>query len=542
MRFISSQANDRSYTFQEAALSEAGYLIGVFVPEAFSSLSDHFWDRLHSLSFCEQMAECFFFLLGEGELSWWNRIMAEAYAEDQYGEQPLFAQALNAYKADELIMLTDRGPSGSRYDYANSLAHVLYREWRGEEPGVCPYAGPGLDQVFSLAEVPADTDSAHAAPPLYLLDPEMQSAERSPLLAYLAAAGGQGVFLEESAPQAELILQKWRSTLALQDTMPERAAVFLPANGNSVISLLTQMSLLLISLARFRQAELIGDDKLPDLALCVDDLDMVLAAIYIKSMGAPLGQIIVAENHNRVFCELLRSGRFQMDAGYRQSRVSFMNTYLPAGFEALLFELLGRNRELLQACWQSLCEQGRFSVDRSYCAAWSQHLQAIYNHDKAVVRSCRSLYDRSDFLLDGGAAAAFAAGQMARRDYTTNPLLVLSSHNPLWSLEISYDALFGNSTHQKSLPTSDRWEAVEAVAEEAGIVIPPAFLHLFEQSTSHPELPDQSHFIRQDAALDVTLSRLIELDTEDLIETSSAPEIAGEITKETGSDSGNLEV
>ncbi len=477
MKFVSTRDENIQVSFKEAVLSARCPRGGFFVPANFPEIDLSLLTSFRELSFPEKMARCLSLFLSELEYSRALKLCYTAFNETDFSEKPLQASALNPYKKEEQIIFLERGPAGVRQDYANALLREFIAEWLVEEK-VLLLSDSRLSSVLSLA---ASTCPEGGIRPVYFLDRRFPKSRINALSNYLQKDKAFGFLLDKELPQAEIILYKIFHSPDFLEGLREKGYQVLFADGSSVVSLLTQMSLLLISYADFVAQDVFQDRDSLDMYVSSDDLDLVLAILYLKSMGLPFGHIFIAENSQKVYSSFFRTGRFQ-------SRQHFSNTIAPSldnqvspHFEPLLFELLGRNRELLKKCAAAYDDNENFILDRQLQRSWRMHLSAVFNSDKDLIRMCRSLYDRTDYLLDAGASIAFCARQVQRSN-VEDIFCVVSSQNPLWSLALVSEALF-----HKPLQERTKIKAlITETLEESGIPLPRVFSEML-QGKKKPE-------------------------------------------------------
>lgn len=466
MRYISTRSAEHSYSFREAACLGRCPQGGIFVPEDLTALNDEFWDNLSDLDFWGKMACCLSYFVEDIRPYEAEHIVRQAFPEERFGANPLKAGLLNPYKAGEMLLLADSGPSGSRRDFANGLAAVFYEAWLEETDCPILYAGPDLSSVLSLAQ------SLRRQPGLtgvYFVDQRTDSESLSSLESYLSQSKGLGFKLESDPDSAAAAVLRALTDHGLAQQLTSAKIRLLPADGSSVISLLANLSLLLTAFSSLKDQNLLDESAGPDICLSACDLDLALAALYLKSMGLPLGQIILAENGKRVYSDFFRSAIFNIQANNKPSLAQNMDQALHPCFEALLFELLGRNYEEAEKAFRALLTDGQCQLDRQYRGAWSQHISAIYSNDKTLLSQCRSLYETTDYLLDAGACACFAARKLqARNRQEEDYFLVVSSENPLWTLDFCAEALFSRSF----IRSKELTDLAESIVEESGIAYP----------------------------------------------------------------------
>ena len=88
----------------------------------------------------------------------------------------------------------------------------------------------------------------------------------------------------------------------------------------------------------------------------------VLSGHVARSMGLPIGQLIVATNENNVLDEFFKTGRYRPRGTaetYLTSSPS-MDISKASNFERYVFDLVGRDPQRLAALWRCLAEDGEF--------------------------------------------------------------------------------------------------------------------------------------------------------------------------------------
>lgn len=523
MQFVSSRSPGEVYSFKEAALSGRCPQGGMFLPASLATFPSNFLDSLRGLSFSQSMAVVLEQLIGEDFAGDLPAICERAFATEAFGERPFYAQALNSYAPYELVIFADQGPGGSRFDYANALAREFYLYW-GLGKNTYLYSAPTPYSVISLsASLPPDCPFKA----LYFMDKRQSKDNLAHISDFLSGERAQGVYLDVDANESYQLYRDILRNTNLGETIGSTDFKLLPADGSSIISLLCQIALLTISLATLKEQEVLPEEGV-DLALPSDDIDFVLAFFYLKSLGFPLKLCLIAENANRLFSNFFRSGRYSLKKNFSYSKIPMLNSPWPAGFEALLFELLGRNYQLLAEFFQHMEERGQFTFPSSLHQSWRNHVRAVFNQDKRVIQSGRSLYDCSDYILDGGGAAAYAALQVGKHPKAKpEAALILSSQNPLWSLEAMSEILFSRKFMRK---LQAKRKVADSFVEESGIPVPKNLVEIFQIKSEGYE-PEQDDCERLEAEDIFTLVDGEDFDPEDIFE--DFPEEIEELDDET---------
>jgi threonine synthase len=88
----------------------------------------------------------------------------------------------------------------------------------------------------------------------------------------------------------------------------------------------------------------------------------VFAGYVAAQMGLPIERLIVASNQNDILTRFFESGTMQREA-VAPSYSPSMDIQVSSNFERLLFELLGRDGNAVNAAMATFAKTGRFDVD-----------------------------------------------------------------------------------------------------------------------------------------------------------------------------------
>lgn len=471
MNFISSRNDSEAISFKEAFWRGRAEDGGVYLPVDFGRLSASEIAAVQGLSFREGFAFLLAHLLPEIELSRSTQIVEAAFPEELFGEDPLKAAPLNPYNEKELLWLAEGGPSGHALDFGLALGRELRREFaeagREEKLVLC---GDGtmataLAMLASQRCFPeGEENSEQQAKLLICLDQRATEEERE-MISALLDGEDCGLFLDEEAADAELCLLNLFSSPEKRQKWAEKGFYLKEAAGHSPLSLLTDLILLILAFARLQEKCPLSAEDPVDLYLPLYSYGPLLAAFYGKELGLPIRKMIVVSGRNKIFPDFLRSGRYSLERRFFKTCTPSLDRLLPAGLEAVLFELCGRKRELLEDLRKSLAEKRLFEVPRSLQRSWELHLDSLYCEDRLILKECRSLYDSSDYLLDAGACAAFASiHQRGKKASEQTRVLIYSGENPLWNTEFSSKAIFNRQRTDEA--------AREELIEECGLYRP----------------------------------------------------------------------
>lgn len=132
-----------------------------------------------------------------------------------------------------------------------------------------------------------------------------------------------------------------------------------------------------------------------------------LGAFLAKSMGLPLGQIIIASNQNNILAELITSGVYDItNRSLHKSISPAMDILKSSNVERVLFYLYGdkRTKELLD----SLESTSHYTLSQSELAKLQEHFCAWWGDDAKAREMIRAAYSKG-YVLDPHTAIAYGA-------------------------------------------------------------------------------------------------------------------------------------
>ncbi len=212
-----------------------------------------------------------------------------------------------------------------------------------------------------------------------------------------------------------------------------------------------------------------------------------LGGYYAWKMGLPVEKIIIASNRNNVLTDLVRSGRYDLRQRDLIATTSpAMDILVSSNVERVLFDLFGaaRTRELMT----ELAEQRCYQLSDEETALLQQHFVADFCDDAEGKRHIRDAFEQQGYLMDPHTATCFKAYETCREQ----PLKTIAYSTAEWTKfsPVIAEALTGQSGLR------DR-EALQLIADKAGIDIPPVIAALFDRPVAQPTVIDKQDIERE---------------------------------------------
>lgn len=519
-----STRSAEQWTFSEALGAGRPADGGYFVPEALPTLTAEDLAALADLRFTERLQRLFKLFAPELTESKWRRIIDRAFPESIYGERVFQAHPLNPYRGREYLAEAFNMPSGQLADLPlrMSLACLEYFSdekfelvsgltdgqrrslaFQGDLAESCLrsycFAGAksklkreaeeneGAAAEVSAEQTQTEADSAEQvqasqtqAEPNALQPEAMRSAE-SDETSESALTSAASLSRATGAELSQDTATSWQPELPAELPAYDFGRNFVPAerarrnylaeapgrlnmDGSDLVSLLTAVACLISAYCDCRADERFNAEQPLDLALPANDLNWILAAVYAKAMGLPLGLTSCSALREKVIAEFLRSGRYKVEATERPAHESEWNRSLQAGLERLVFEMSGRRREKMLQLLAEMDERDCLQMDKTAQLSWKDHLIGISADLPSCQKRMKRLYDESDYLLDAYTLTALF-GRESLHKKRAGDLLILNICHPGLTLHFCAEALFGKAAVKSSRPE----QLLPRLNDEAGL-------------------------------------------------------------------------
>jgi threonine synthase len=212
----------------------------------------------------------------------------------------------------------------------------------------------------------------------------------------------------------------------------------------------------------------------------------VLSGHVARSMGLPIGQLVVATNENNVLDEFFKTGRYRPRSTaetYLTSSPS-MDISKASNFERYVYDLLGRDPERLAALWRGLADDGSFALPadehRSAVAATGM-VSGTSGHANRL-ETIRDVDHRYGRVIDPHTADGVFVGRQYLRPGV--PMLCLETALPVKFEETIREALGRPAPRPDGLSALEALpQRVEAISQDVA-----ALKALIEREALRPEV------------------------------------------------------
>jgi threonine synthase len=447
LRYVSTRGEAPELGFEEVLLTGLGRDGGLYVPAQWPQLSAHALRLLRGKSYEEvALAVMSPFIAGaipEVEL---RHMIAAAYTGFGHPAVAPLKQLDDNYWLLELF----HGPTLAFKDVAMQFL-VRLMDWALEKRRSHATIVGATSGDTGGAAIEAFKDSRHAA--IFILHPYGRVSEvQRRQMTTVASPAVHNIALEGNFDDCQAMVK------TLFNDHGFRARVGL-AGVNSI-----NWARIMAQMVYFVTAALSLGSPDREVSFCVPtgNFGDIFAGFAAKRMGIPIDRLVIATNVNDILARTLTTGRYETKE-VRPSSSPSMDIQVSSNFERLLFEVYGRNVNMVRQLMASLAQSGAFTIAGRELQAIRNEFDAGAADEAATAATIRETLNAAGELLDPHTAVGYT---VARRQQ--------SSASPMVSLATAHAAKFADAVERASgvRPSLPHRFAHLLTAEERFTVLP----------------------------------------------------------------------
>lgn len=152
------------------------------------------------------------------------------------------------------------------------------------------------------------------------------------------------------------------------------------------------------------------------------------SAYVASAMGIPIESIIVGNNANHGISRLIATGSLSIQEVI-PTVAPAMDIAVPSNIERLLFDVLGRDPNLLKATMTDFRERGVLNIPAAELAGVTSLFRSAWMSDSAVEGYMGELHRSHGIIVDPHTAIGIAAARM-RSDLANTPVVAIGTAHP----------------------------------------------------------------------------------------------------------------
>ncbi len=454
MRFFSSRDKSRAFSAKEAIFKGPADDGGLFVPEYIPTLDLNEYADCSYVELAAEVLHLFFDDFSKETLSDWAE---KAYGSFS-GTEPVGYFDLDGMTVAELF----HGPTAAFKDFALQMLPYLMA------------ASADGRKVRILTATSGDTGKAALA--------GFQDVENTDIFVFYPAHGvstiqrrqmstqkGNNVFvygIEGNFDDAQRTVKEIFRDETLREASRNSGIEFSSANSINIGRLVPQVVYYLYSyLALVRRNTIAMGDAI-DICVPTGNFGNILAAMYAREMGLPVGRFICASNKNHVLTDFISTGVYDKNRDFYKTTSPSMDILVASNIERYLHLVLKRDYKVREKM-EALNATGRFDIPMD--AINRSKLVGYWSTDAEGEARIKEVFDRFGYLLDPHTAVAYDG---AKKHGSANHVLVMATASPYKFPETVADALGIQGEGDEDL--------LKKIQEAYGVEVPKPLTEVFD--------------------------------------------------------------
>ena len=243
---------------------------------------------------------------------------------------------------------------------------------------------------------------------------------------------------------------------------PVQGVSFSSANSINIGRLIPQITYYFSAYrALLREGRIAFGDKI-DYVVPTGNFGDILAGLYAKFLGLPVGELICASNSNDVLFDFLQTGTYTRNRPFYRTVSPSMDILVSSNLERLLYYASGENEEEVVRYMTGLECEGSYTVSGETLANIREHICGERCSEEETLAEIGHVWQKYGYLCDTHTAVAFHAAEKIR---SGRPVVVLSTASPFKFPKAVLTAIGGDVS-------GDDFALMKRLSEISGIPVP----------------------------------------------------------------------
>ncbi len=222
----------------------------------------------------------------------------------------------------------------------------------------------------------------------------------------------------------------------------------------------------------------------------------ILAGYYAKTLGLPVGRLVVASNENNVLTDFFTTGVYQKKRPFVKTISPSMDILVSSNLERMLYYAADGDCGYVAGLMKDLAEKGCFEVSEQVMRNLDETFDAAYADNEESKRAIREAWEKDGRLIDPHTAVGYRVAQLmdeGRKDSgePAVPTVILSTASPFKFAKDVYEAIFGTLGAD-----ADGFAYMEALSAKTGVPVPQPLAELRKKPVLHRSVVDPGEMVR----------------------------------------------
>lgn len=211
----------------------------------------------------------------------------------------------------------------------------------------------------------------------------------------------------------------------------------------------------------------------------------ILAGFYARQLGLPVNRLICASNRNNVLSDFINSGNYDSRRKLFNSLSPSMDILVSSNLERLLFEISGRDSELINTWMNELSTEGRYQIDSATLGKVQELFWSDYTGDEETLKVIADTYRDRGYLMDPHTAVGKnVLDRYLAVEKDRHQSIILSTASPFKFTKTTIKALFGQNAYRNL----NELELIRVLAGKTGTRSPACLAGLDQKPILHRQV------------------------------------------------------
>ncbi|MDY6044044.1 MAG: threonine synthase [Peptoniphilus sp.] len=454
MHFFSTRDRTRAFSAKEAIFRGPADDGGLFVPERIPEIDLADYRDCTYAQLAAEVLHLFFDDFSKEELIVWAEKAYGSFA----GTEPVGYRTLGDITVAELF----HGPTAAFKDFAlQMLPYLMAASAEGRK-------------VRILTATSGDTGKAALA--------GFQDVENTDIFVFYPAHGvsamqrrqmstqkGKNVYvygIEGNFDDAQRTVKEIFGDEELREASRRSGIEFSSANSINIGRLIPQVVYYLYSYLALVRRNTVAMGEAIDICVPTGNFGNILAAMYAKEMGLPVGRFICASNRNHVLTDFITTGVYDRNRDFYKTTSPSMDILVASNIERYLHLVLKKDYKVREKM-ASLNAMGRFDIPMDFIHR--SKLVGYWSTDAEVQARIKEVFDRYDYLMDPHTAVAYDG---AKKYASVNHVLLMATASPYKFPDTVAEAI--------GVRGEGDVELLRKIQEASGVLVPRSLMEIFD--------------------------------------------------------------
>ncbi|MBD5632306.1 MAG: threonine synthase [Clostridia bacterium] len=426
MLFISTRGGEKVSGAQAIVkgLSENG---GLYVPEKFPKISDAEMSEMLEMNYPERAAKVLLKYLTEYDAAELLAACEKAYAKFEGDPAPLV-------RLDDGVYMLElwHGPTCAFKDMALTVLPYLLRKG-------CDLCGI-KEEILVLVATSGDTGKAalegfkDADGIKVMVFYPSDGVSKMQKLQMSTQEGGNVnvVAVKGNFDDCQTAVKEIFSNSEYAEELKKANILLSSANSINFGRLAPQIAYYFSAYLDLVSSEQIAMGEEIDFTVPTGNFGNILAAYYAKQMGLPVRRLHCASNQNKILCDFLATGVYDMHREFYKTTSPSMDILVSSNLERLLFEISGRNAKLTAKRMEELKTSGKYEITAEELKAINETFDGGFADEEGCVEAMYDVFVDTGYTMDThtGCAMKVAVDWFEKHKKDETNMVIVSTANP----------------------------------------------------------------------------------------------------------------